>query len=182
MPATERRHAGDRAHDEVQQAVEDAGEDVATHPDTAPTFMAQAILSFNEQLERIGEIAVVLLLGSMLSLKLLPPETWWFVPLLFCVVRPLATTAGLVGARVSKTQRRLIGWFGIRGIGSIYYLMYAITHGLSQSLAWRLTGLTFTVVAISVLLHGISVTPLMSFYARRAKSRHAEPLPATESI
>lgn len=175
LRATERRHAGDKSVEEMKQAVDEAGEDAATHPDAAPIFMAEAVLGFNEQLERIGEIAVVLLLGSMLSLKLVPPEAWWFVPLLFCVVRPLATSIGLIGARVSKTQRRLVGWFGIRGIGSVYYLMYAIVHGISPDMAWRLTSLTFTVVATSVLLHGLSVTPLMNFYGSRFKNRQAEP-------
>jgi NhaP-type Na+/H+ or K+/H+ antiporter len=175
LRATERRHGGDKSVEDAQKAVEEAGDEAATHPDAAPTFMMAAILGFNEQLERIGEIAVVLLLGSMLSLKLMPREAWWFVPLLFCVVRPLATSIGLIGARVSKTQRRLVGWFGIRGIGSVYYLMYAIVHGISTDLAWRLTSLTFTVVATSVLLHGLSVTPLMNFYGSRFKNRQVEP-------
>lgn len=171
LRATERRQIGDKSIEEVEKAVGDAGEDAVTHPELAPAVMAKAILDFNEQLERIGEIAVVLLLGSMLSLKLVPSEAWWFVPLLFCVVRPIATSIGLIGARVSKSQRRLVGWFGIRGIGSVYYLMYAITHGVPRDLAWRLTSLTFTVVAMSVLLHGISVTPLMNFYGSRFKHR-----------
>ena len=58
----------------------------------------------------------------------------------------------------------LIGWFGIRGIGSIYYLMYAIDHGLPPDLARPLVALTLTTVAVSIVVHGISVTPLMNRY------------------
>jgi hypothetical protein len=45
--------------------------------------MAQAILTFNEQLERIGEVGVVVLVGGMLTLGMVPPEALWFIPLLF---------------------------------------------------------------------------------------------------
>ena len=68
--------------------------------------------------------------------------------------------------RLDTMQRRLIGWFGVRGIGSIYYLMFAIEHGLPEPLADQLTDLTLSVIALSVVLHGTSVTPLMTWYER----------------
>jgi NhaP-type Na+/H+ or K+/H+ antiporter len=77
----------------------------------------------------------------------------------------------LLGAPVSRDQRVLISWFGIRGIGSIYYLMFAINQGLPRVLAEELIALTLTVVAASIVVHGISVTPLMSAYARRKGRR-----------
>jgi len=83
----------------------------------------------------------------------------------------LSVWLGLRGAPVSRDQRRLIAWFGIRGIGSIYYLMYAINHGLQHSLAEEIIALTLTVVAFSVVVHGISVTPLMNLYAQRKVRR-----------
>ncbi len=52
------------------------------------------------------------------------------------------------------------------GIGSIYYLMYAVNQGLDPELAQRLMSLTLTVVASSIVVHGITVTPLMSWYKR----------------
>jgi NhaP-type Na+/H+ or K+/H+ antiporter len=135
------------------------------------------VLTFNEQLERIGEVGVVVLLGAMLSLRHVPPEAIWFIPVLFLVIRPLSVGVGLIGARASRPQRRLIAWFGIRGIGSLYYLMYAIEHGLPDELAQRLTGLTLAVVVVSIVVHGISVTPLMNLYAARTGKRQT----ATES-
>jgi len=143
---------------------------MATHPDTAPAFMARAVLAFNEQLERIGEVAVVVLVGAALTIVGVPLAVAWFAPLLFLVIRPLAVLVGLVGAGVPRSQLALIGWFGIRGVGSVYYLSYAITHDLRPDVAQTLATLTLSVVAVSVLVHGISVTPLMTWYERRQKT------------
>ena len=66
-----------------------------------------------------------------------------------------------------RLQRGLAMWFGIRGIGSVYYLGYAIGHGLAAPIAERLVGIVFATIAASVVVHGISVTPLMRRYERR---------------
>ncbi|BAL24327.1 sodium:proton antiporter [Azoarcus sp. KH32C] len=146
-------------------------EALATHTDYAGAYMTQAMQGFNEQLERIAEVAVVLVVGAMLSYTYLPASAGWFVPLVFLVVRPVSVWLGLLGAPVSRDQHILISWFGIRGVGSIYYLMYAINHGLPRPAAEEIIALTLTVVAVSIVLHGISVTPLMSHYARRTARR-----------
>ena len=61
----------------------------------------------------------------------------------------------------------MTAWFGVRGIGSMYYLMYAIQHGLPQGLSLQLMQLTLIVVALSILLHGLSVKPMMRGVWRR---------------
>lgn len=77
---------------------------------------------------------------------------------------------GLAGSRrTSASQRRLIGWFGIRGIGPLYYLGYALTHGLPAAHTDTLVGLTVAVVVGSIFAHGISVTPLMARYRQRRR-------------
>ena len=134
--------------------------------------MAEAVLGFNEQVERLLEVGLVLLLGGMLTRVRPPWEAFWFVPLLALVIRPVAVIVGLVGSGVSAFRRDLICWFGIRGIGSLYYLMYAVDHGLPGDLARRLTDLTLLVVAVSVVMHGISATPLMARYRRWTEARH----------
>lgn len=53
----------------------------------AGAYMMQAVQGFNEQLVRIAEVAVVLVVGAMLSYTYLPASAWWFVPLLFLVAR-----------------------------------------------------------------------------------------------
>jgi NhaP-type Na+/H+ or K+/H+ antiporter len=136
----------------------------ATHPRHAPAFMAQAMLGWTEQIDRIGEVAAVVLLGVMLWTVDWSLVTWWFVPVLFLVIRPLAVALGLAGSRTPRTQRRLIAWFGVRGIGSLYYLAYAMNHGLDPAVANTLVALTLAVVVASIVAHGISVTPLMARY------------------
>jgi NhaP-type Na+/H+ or K+/H+ antiporter len=163
----ERYHTEGSPPDQVKSmSTTGEAEEVATDPERAPAYMAQAVLGFNEQLERIGEVAVVVMVGGMLSAGYLLFDAVWFVLVLLLVIRPVSVWAGLLGSTTSAPQRNLIGWFGIRGIGSIYYLMYAINHGLSPQLATNLAELTLTVVAFSVLVHGISVTPLMRRYEK----------------
>jgi NhaP-type Na+/H+ or K+/H+ antiporter len=148
-----------------------ANEALATHSQTAGAYMMQEVQGFNEQLERIAEVAIVLVVGGMLAYTYLHASAVWFVLVLLLFVRPVSVWLGLLGAPVSRDQRVLISWFGIRGIGSIYYLMYAINHGLPRSLADELIALTLTMVAASIVVHGISVTPLMALYARRKARR-----------
>ncbi len=148
-----------------------AQEALATDAEYASAHMMQQVQGFNEQLERIAEVAIVLIVGAMLSYTFVPENAGWFVLLLLVVVRPLSVWLGLLGAPVSRDQRILISWFGIRGIGSIYYLMYAINHGLPATLAQEITGLALTAVAVSIVLHGVSVTPLMALYTRRMARR-----------
>jgi NhaP-type Na+/H+ or K+/H+ antiporter len=144
-------------------------ESAATDASTAPAYLARALLGFNEQLERIAEVAVVVLVGALLPLATLPREALWFVPVLLIVIRPAAVLLGVAGTGVTRLQRRMIAWFGIRGIGSLYYLMFAIAHGLPEGVAGRLASLTLVVMAVSVVVHGVSVTPLMAFYNRRMR-------------
>ena len=147
---------------------------LATHADLAGAYMMEAVKGFNGQLERIAELVVVMVTGAMLSYTYVPSRAVWFLLLLFLFARPVSVWLGLLGARtVSPVERILISWFGIRGVGSIYYLMYAINRGLAEPLARELIAITLTTVAASVVLHGISVTPLMSRYAQqKAKRRH----------
>jgi len=148
----------------------DQADKLATDPDQAPAYMAQAVLGFNEQLERMGEVAVVVLVGGLLAASQLPPEALWFVPLLFLAIRPVSVWLGLLGSHSSGPQRWLIAWFGIRGIGSVYYLAYAVQHGLDPALAERVAALVLMAVAVSIVVHGISVTPLMRRYRREQKA------------
>jgi sodium/hydrogen antiporter len=151
----------------------DSETELATHADHAGVYMMEAVQGFNGQLERIAELVVVMVVGAMLSHADWPPRVIWFLLLLFLAARPISVWLGLMGARsVSRDQRILISWFGIRGVGSIFYLMYAINRGLPEPLAKELIGITLTTVAASILIHGISVTPLMRLYAKRKTRRH----------
>lgn len=167
----ERQHTGDAAPPDVQQAAH-ASETDATDRETAPAFMAQAVLGFNEQLERLGEVGVVLVLGAALAGVDWTPAAASFAVALFVIVRPAATFLSLLGTPSTREQRGVIAWFGVRGVGSVYYLTYALAHGVPAADAQTLANTTLIVIAASIVLHGISVTPLMERYARR-RQRHA---------
>jgi len=107
---------------------------------------------------------LILLLGGTLF-----PDSWsWravgLALFLFAVARPVSVLAGLLGTRTSWSIRGMAGWFGVRGIGSLYYLMYAIQHGLPEDLALELIQLTLIAVTLSILVHGTSVKPLMRLF------------------
>ena len=163
----ERRHTGESvAH--VEEHVVRGDEEASTHAEAAPAVMAESVLHFTEQIDRIASVAVVVLLGALVHLAEVSWASAGLVAALFFVVRPLAVWAGLAGSGTSPVQRGLTAWFGIRGIGSMYYLFYAVSHGVGGAEAERLMGLVLAVVAAGTVLHGVSVTPLMAWYTRRA--------------
>lgn len=137
----------------------------------APAHMMRAVQRFNSQLESFVEVGMVLAVGVLVASVQFRGEVLWFIPVLFLLIRPVAVYIGLLGTPVKGAQRRLMGWFGIRGIGSLYYLLYAISHEIEPALAQRLLSITLAVVIASVIAHGISVTPLMKRYEARKGSR-----------
>lgn len=164
----ERLHAGEGEPPPTVEvaAAGEAAEEEATDPDTAPAYMAQAALGSAEQLERIGTVGVVLLVGGMLLPAGFATPVLWFAPLLLLVIRPLAVLPVVLRAGLSRMQQQFIGWFGIRGIGSVYYLSFAVARGVPEGEARLLMGITLWVVAISIVAHGVSVRPLMQRYTR----------------
>jgi NhaP-type Na+/H+ or K+/H+ antiporter len=136
-------------------------------PKVAPAYIAGTLLSTNEQLERILEVALVVIVGAALFAGGFSWAALWFAPLLFFVIRPLAALPVLGAGKFTALEFSLVGWFGIRGIGSIYYLMFALEKGVPTDLAASLVSLTLTTIALSIVVHGISVTPLLDRYKRR---------------
>ncbi|AYN97159.1 sodium:proton antiporter [Pseudomonas sp. LTJR-52] len=130
------------------------------------------MLAFGNLLERSLEVLLVTLLGVLLY-----PHWDWraagLALLLFCVIRPLSVYL-LMGRRwATPAQRTLIGWFGIRGIGSLYYLSYALNHGLTEGSLKDSIDITLTVVTISILLHGVTTQPLLDRYERKHAKEQA---------
>ncbi len=175
----ERRETGDEASDAVEaMAREGAEEEVAVKEHAAPAYMASAVLGFSEQLERIGAVALVVLVGALLHLAEWSFDALWFVPAVLLVVRPLSVWIGMAGSSTSGLQRELLAWFGVRGIGSVYYLMFAETHDLYDGFTERLLGLVLITIAASIVVHGVSVTPLMAWYSKRSRSEERKAVEA----
>ena len=128
--------------------------------------VSESSLVFKEHLERLSELLLIILVGGMLYHDSWSWQAVGFAVFLFFVARPLSIMLAMFGSRTSWKMRGMIGWFGVRGIGSLYYLMYAIQHGLPEPLALQFIHLTLVVVTLSILVHGISVKPLTKMFWR----------------
>jgi sodium/hydrogen antiporter len=155
-----------------------AVEELATHPAKASAYMTETVLGFNQQLENFAEFLMVILTGVLLSHIGFSAPGALLALLLFFVIRPFSVAVALAGANVTSLQRRLMAWFGIKGIGSLYYLVFALQYQWvapagyqAATLAPRISSMVLTVVAMSIVMHGISSTPLMDMYQRRRRRR-----------
>ena len=162
-----RRIETDAAPGAEKARAEIAPEEHAIAPQTAPAHMVGTLLGNNERLERLGELVVVLALGVSLSTVHTNVTGWWLAALLFLVIRPVSVLIGLAGSACSMRERRLMAWFGIRGIGSLFYMSYAMQAGLSPQSSEALMPTVLTLVAASIAVHGVSAAPLMLRFERK---------------
>ena len=117
-----------------------------------------------EMVEKFGELALVLLLASLITLDGLGEpgvSGWLLVPVLLLVIRPAAVGVALLGVPIAARERAFIAWFGVRGIGSLYYAAVAIGTGVLSSGEARVIFWTTAVcVVVSIVVHGVTSTPL----------------------
>ncbi len=117
-----------------------------------------------EVVEKFCELGLILLLGSLVTVagvSELSVSAWLLVPLLLLVIRPVATSIAFAGSSTDRRERAFIGWFGVRGIGSLYYVAVAVGFGIlsadeAQSLFWTVA----LCVVASIVVHGVTATPL----------------------
>jgi NhaP-type Na+/H+ or K+/H+ antiporter len=122
-----------------------------------------------EQLERLAMMVLLLLFGGALVSGLLSALRWTDVAaavIILLVIRPVTGLIGLAGFKADWSEKLTLAFFGIRGVGSFYYLAYAINH-MEVSGADRLWSIVGLVVLLSVLLHGLTVTPIMRALDRK---------------
>ncbi|MEO8123769.1 MAG: cation:proton antiporter [Burkholderiales bacterium] len=150
-------------------------ETLARDPGHASATLHGSVRTFNEQIEKVAELTLVLVVGAMLWYCAPLPAIGWFVPLVLLVLRPLSAALAIPGARLQPLQALMIGWFGIRGIGSLFYLLLALRSGVGGETAQMLVSLTLWTVAASVVVHGLSGQPLMRVYTRRRDAARARP-------
>ncbi|UWX98548.1 cation:proton antiporter [Arthrobacter zhaoxinii] len=132
--------------------------------------------SYVEQLERLLTVVLLLLLGGAIARGLLSGIGWREMAVaaaFLLVVRPLAGWLGLLGGKPGPRERMAIAFFGVRGIGSLYYLGYALGKGHFDD-AEQLWGLVGLVVASSVVLHGVTAAPLINRLDRIRKKTAVE--------
>lgn len=134
---------------------------------------------FTEQVERLLTAGILLLLGGAVSRGLLADlrlADVLVVAALLLVIRPVAGWLAMLGSGVGPRDRLVIAFFGVRGIGSLYYLAYALDRAPFDDarVLWATTGL---VVTASVVLHGASAKPVMNRLDRARRQVRRERVP-----
>jgi sodium/hydrogen antiporter len=129
--------------------------------------------AFVEQIERLLTVAVIVLVGGAVARGAFTDLGWAEVGVVLAfllVVRPLAGWVALLGGRTGPRERAVVSFFGVRGVGSLFYVAYAVQEGdfVDADRLWAIVGL---VVVGSVLIHGVAATPVMRELDRRRSGR-----------
>ena len=145
-----------------------------------------------EQVEKFMELAAILMLGSLLTIAGLGApgwEGWLLVAALLLVIRPASALLALIGSNVeSRGGRAFVAWFGVRGVGTLYYVATIVTAGALSDGEQRVVVWTaIACVIISIVVHGITGGPALRllFAGLREEERDAvdpplRPRPAPE--
>jgi NhaP-type Na+/H+ or K+/H+ antiporter len=136
----------------------------------------QVLHAHVEQLERLLTVVVIVLVGGAMARGVLAGVGWAEVTLaaaVLLVVRPLAGWVGLARGRTGRRERWVIAFFGVRGIGSLYYLAYGLSEADVPG-GDRLWSVAVLVVAGSVVLHGVTAGPVMLWLDRSRVARAEE--------
>ncbi|MFT4063601.1 cation:proton antiporter [Paraburkholderia sp.] len=167
----ELRATGDRNPVEVLEDVE-RGEraEIAKDPEKAHAYLAESMMGFTLEMERIAELSLMLIIGcvvsahwrDMLDVRAVLPAMF-----LFFVARPLSVVVAMAGARIDGSQRHLIAWMGIRGVGAFYYLMFGLQH--ARGAIAPLLPAVLDAIVLSVLLHGSTANYLLRRYFDRRR-------------
>jgi NhaP-type Na+/H+ or K+/H+ antiporter len=134
----------------------------------------QRLHGFAEEAERLLMMVLLVLFGGMVAFGGLLASLDWrmlvFVAGVLLVARPAAGVFSLLGSNLPWREQLVISFFGIRGMGSIYYLAFALNHApfADPRRLWAIVG---GVVLASILLHGITVTPALALLDRWQRRR-----------
>jgi sodium/hydrogen antiporter len=131
------------------------------HPDRLTAFA-----DFTESVDELAKGAVLILVAALIPWAALWALGWTllaFALALLLVLRPGLTVLAMAGSPFSRRERGYWAWFGIRGIGSVYYLTYALGQGVEGAAAEMLFIVTIGTVLVSIVAHGLSVRPALAW-------------------
>lgn len=124
---------------------------------------------FAHQCERILMIVLLMLFGGAIATGVvaeLDTPALGFALLFVFVVRPLAGLAAMLGSPLPWLHRLVIAFFGVRGVGSVYYLAFGLGQAAFAD-AETLWATVLLVIALSLLLHGFTATPVLAWLDQR---------------
>ncbi|RYY70897.1 MAG: sodium:proton antiporter [Chitinophagaceae bacterium] len=116
-----------------------------------------------DQTERLLIAIVLILFGGALVTGILDVLTWpmaLFTLLFVFILRPVSVLTALLGTDIHQKEKLAISFFGIRGIGSIFYLAFALnkTNFNQPAELWAIVSFT---ILVSVLIHGLTAQPVI---------------------
>lgn len=119
---------------------------------------------FTAEIEQLVSSVLLVLFGGAVVSGLLRGLDWRGVAVACAavfVIRPLTAGLSLIGTDILRPERRAIAFFGIRGVGSVFYLTYAATHG-ETGLVDKLWAVVCFAILLSIVVHGVTATGTMS--------------------
>ncbi len=119
--------------------------------------------SFTDQTERLLLSLLMILFGGALVMGILKPVNTGmviFAVLFLLLIRPVAGYLAVMTSRIKNREKWVIGFFGIRGLGSVYYLSFGFSefNFEHQDQLWAIVSLT---ILLSIIMHGLSATTVM---------------------
>jgi NhaP-type Na+/H+ or K+/H+ antiporter len=167
----ELRATGDKQPSEVLDEVQHGDQlDVAQDPEMAHAVLAESMMGFTLEMERIAEMSLMLIIGCVVSAhwrEMLEVRAVLPAVFLFFVARPLSVVVAMFGARIDGGQRYLMAWMGIRGVGAFYYLMFGLEY--ARGAMAPLLPAVLNAIVLSVLLHGSTANYLLRRYFDRRR-------------
>ena len=118
---------------------------------------------FTDQIEKILVAIVLILLGGAVVSGILKPLTggWAIFGIVFLlIIRPLTAMVSMIGVPYHIEEKMAVSFFGIRGIGSFFYLAFALIESKFNN-GTELWAVTSFIVLASIFIHGISATTVI---------------------
>ncbi len=122
--------------------------------------LARPLAAGAGRVEGLAELAIVAVLGALVAVSGVHAALVLFALLVLVAVRPIAARLGLGATPGTEVERHFIAWFGMRGVASMYYLMFSVDQSLGVPAARELAAITLTVLATSIALHALTSLPL----------------------
>jgi NhaP-type Na+/H+ or K+/H+ antiporter len=133
----------------------------------------QVLHDFAETLERLASILFLLLLGGAAvdgALSALTPAGMVLAVVIVMLVRPIAGWIGMIGSPSDRTERLAIAFFGVRGMGTIYYLAHAVNEETFPRAA-ELWAVAIAAILVSIVVHGATATAVFRVVDRHLDRR-----------
>lgn len=132
--------------------------------------LCDCFLEYGETTAEMAMLLTFVFVGAALvdsALDALSVTTLLFAIFCLFVARPVPFLAALSRSRASRAGKLMIAWFGPRGLNSLLLTVLAIAAGIPDG--DRVFGIVSVVVLVSILVHGISATPLLTWYGHRLR-------------